>query len=62
MIGFLILIYVNYVGPYKCHSDNPDHIDIYCRKECVRLHPECGHPCDKFCGEKCGLYMSMFSI
>ncbi|CAI2179568.1 15854_t:CDS:10 [Funneliformis geosporum] len=40
--------------PYKCHFDNPDHINIFCRKECIKLHPECLHPCNKFCGEKCG--------
>ncbi|CAG8573395.1 3095_t:CDS:10 [Funneliformis caledonium] len=40
--------------PYKCHFDNPDHINIFCRKECIKLHPECLHPCSKFCGEKCG--------
>ncbi|PKC17959.1 P-loop containing nucleoside triphosphate hydrolase protein [Rhizophagus irregularis] len=40
--------------PYKCHFDNPDHIDIICRKSCTRLHPECKHPCNKSCGDKCG--------
>ncbi|GES78947.1 P-loop containing nucleoside triphosphate hydrolase protein [Rhizophagus clarus] len=40
--------------PYKCHFDNPDHIDIICRKSCTRLHPECNHPCNKPCGDKCG--------
>ncbi|CAG8645234.1 30774_t:CDS:10, partial [Racocetra persica] len=41
--------------PYKCHSDDPQHIGVFCRKDCTRLHPDCGHPCrDKMCGEECG--------
>ncbi|CAG8445859.1 16122_t:CDS:10, partial [Cetraspora pellucida] len=41
--------------PYKCHSDDPQHIGVFCRKDCTRLHPDCGHPCrNKMCGEECG--------
>ncbi|CAG8682106.1 24657_t:CDS:10, partial [Gigaspora margarita] len=41
--------------PYKCHSDDPQHVGVFCRKDCVRLHPDCQHPClNKMCGEECG--------
>lgn len=57
--GFMLIIIASVnifiIGPYKCHFDNPDHIDIICRKSCTRLHPECKHPCNKSCGDKCGL-------
>ncbi|CAG8561182.1 11716_t:CDS:10, partial [Acaulospora morrowiae] len=42
-----------HICPYKCHPDDPNHISIFCKKECNRLH-ECGHPCKRLCGEKCG--------
>ncbi|KAF0547348.1 P-loop containing nucleoside triphosphate hydrolase protein [Gigaspora margarita] len=41
--------------PYKCHSDDLQHIGVFCRKACTRLYPDCQHPCrNKMCGEDCG--------
>ncbi|CAG8550528.1 6058_t:CDS:10 [Dentiscutata erythropus] len=41
--------------PYKCHSDDPQHVGVFCRKDCMRLHSDCQHPClNKMCGEDCG--------
>ncbi|RIA99987.1 AAA domain-containing protein, partial [Gigaspora rosea] len=41
--------------PYKCHSDDMQHIGVFCRKACTRLYPDCQHPCrNKMCGEDCG--------
>ncbi|PKC03010.1 hypothetical protein RhiirA5_452565 [Rhizophagus irregularis] len=39
---------------YKCHSDDPEHIGVKCYERCLRLHPECNHPCPKLCFENCG--------
>ncbi|CAH1761849.1 12644_t:CDS:10 [Entrophospora sp. SA101] len=40
--------------PYKCHSDDPEHVTVYCKKPCARMHRECGHPCSRLCGDDCG--------
>ncbi|KAG9078508.1 hypothetical protein FS749_009464 [Ceratobasidium sp. UAMH 11750] len=39
--------------PYKCHSDDPNHIAIKCQAPCPRLCPQ-QHPCRKLCFEACG--------
>ncbi|RGB37023.1 P-loop containing nucleoside triphosphate hydrolase protein [Rhizophagus diaphanus] len=38
----------------KCHSDDPEHIGVKCNERCLRLLPECYHPCTKLCFENCG--------
>ncbi|PKC62485.1 P-loop containing nucleoside triphosphate hydrolase protein [Rhizophagus irregularis] len=39
---------------YKCHSDDPEHIGVKCNERCLRLLPECYHPCTKLCFDNCG--------
>ncbi|CAG8568516.1 1267_t:CDS:10 [Funneliformis mosseae] len=39
---------------YRCHADDPKHLNVTCQKPCSRLHPRCNHPCDKLCKEDCG--------
>ncbi|GBB94416.1 hypothetical protein RclHR1_02350015 [Rhizophagus clarus] len=39
---------------FKCHTDNPDHIGVICNEHCLKVHPECDHPCQKLCFDKCG--------
>ncbi|CAG8790137.1 22176_t:CDS:2, partial [Gigaspora rosea] len=29
--------------PYKCHSDDMQHVGVRCQKPCMRLHPDCQH-------------------
>ncbi|KAF8599525.1 P-loop containing nucleoside triphosphate hydrolase protein, partial [Ceratobasidium sp. AG-I] len=36
--------------PYKCHSDDPQHITTKCTEPCLRLCP-LSHPCDRECWE-----------
>ncbi|CAG8791248.1 14956_t:CDS:2, partial [Gigaspora rosea] len=43
-----------HICPYKCHPDDMQHIGVRCQKPCMRLHPDCQHPCNKICGEDCG--------
>ncbi|KAI5827612.1 P-loop containing nucleoside triphosphate hydrolase protein [Schizophyllum commune Tattone D] len=42
-----------HVCPYKCHSDDPQHITVHCSQQCLRLCPF-GHPCNKECYRECG--------
>ncbi|OCH91424.1 P-loop containing nucleoside triphosphate hydrolase protein [Obba rivulosa] len=39
--------------PYKCHSDDPNHLSVACMQRCTRLCVR-GHPCNKQCVEQCG--------
>ncbi|PKK69466.1 hypothetical protein RhiirC2_661403 [Rhizophagus irregularis] len=39
---------------YKCHSDDPKHIEIKCFQPCRKPQPVCGHTCPKPCFETCG--------
>ncbi|KAH8107252.1 P-loop containing nucleoside triphosphate hydrolase protein [Cristinia sonorae] len=39
--------------PYKCHSDDPNHLAVQCDQECTKLCVR-GHPCTKRCAEECG--------
>ncbi|KAJ3544380.1 hypothetical protein NM688_g5751 [Phlebia brevispora] len=39
--------------PFKCHSDDPNHVAAICRQQCTRLCAR-GHPCSKSCAEDCG--------
>ncbi|KAH9951524.1 P-loop containing nucleoside triphosphate hydrolase protein [Amylocystis lapponica] len=39
--------------PYKCHSDDTNHLAVACIQRCTRLCPR-GHPCSKQCAEPCG--------
>ncbi|CAG8471028.1 5060_t:CDS:10 [Dentiscutata erythropus] len=40
----------------KCgHTYDPQHIGVSCQKACMRLYPDCQHPCrNKMCWEDCG--------
>ncbi|TRM69481.1 hypothetical protein BD626DRAFT_12882 [Schizophyllum amplum] len=42
-----------HVCPYKCHSDDPQHLTVHCSQQCLRLCSY-GHPCDKECYRDCG--------
>ncbi|KAF8959737.1 hypothetical protein BDZ97DRAFT_1666780 [Flammula alnicola] len=39
--------------PFKCHSDDPNHITVVCSQPCRRLCPR-NHPCRKLCSAACG--------
>ncbi|PCH43420.1 nucleoside triphosphate hydrolase protein [Wolfiporia cocos MD-104 SS10] len=39
--------------PYKCHSDDPNHLAVGCIQRCTRLCVR-GHPCTKQCADPCG--------
>ncbi|EMD37515.1 hypothetical protein CERSUDRAFT_114154 [Gelatoporia subvermispora B] len=39
--------------PYKCHSDDPNHLAVACMQRCTRLCPR-GHPCNRQCVDPCG--------
>jgi hypothetical protein len=43
-----------HICKYKCHSDDPEHIGVKCNENCLKLHPECNHPCPKRCSDDCG--------
>ncbi|GBC01063.1 hypothetical protein RclHR1_04050006 [Rhizophagus clarus] len=43
-----------HICKYKCHSDDPEHIGVKCIERCLRLHPECNHPCQRRCSDDCG--------
>lgn len=36
--------------PPELHETN----SIKCKEPCNKIHPDCGHPCEKACGEDCG--------
>ncbi|KAF8588736.1 hypothetical protein K439DRAFT_1651802 [Ramaria rubella] len=42
-----------HVCPYKCHSDDENHLSILCSQRCLRFCSQ-GHPCDKLCSQSCG--------
>ena len=37
-----------------CHSDDPNHIAVFCPNDCLRIRETCNHPCPKRCGDNCG--------
>ncbi|KAL5513488.1 hypothetical protein ACEPAH_3887 [Sanghuangporus vaninii] len=39
--------------PYKCHSDDENHRNVFCVQPCPKLCPK-GHPCPKQCSDPCG--------
>ncbi|KZT10660.1 P-loop containing nucleoside triphosphate hydrolase protein [Laetiporus sulphureus 93-53] len=43
--------------PYKCHSDDPNHLAVECVQRCMRLCVR-GHPCTKQCADPCGRCMT----
>ncbi|CAG8508580.1 12330_t:CDS:10 [Dentiscutata erythropus] len=49
------LLKCGHTCPYRCHLDDTRHIGVFCQKACIRLYPDCQHPCrNKMCGEDCG--------
>ncbi|KAH7335671.1 hypothetical protein B0J17DRAFT_769501 [Rhizoctonia solani] len=36
--------------PFKCHPDDPQHVNVRCKEPCQRTCP-LSHPCDRECGE-----------
>jgi hypothetical protein len=49
-----ILLPCGHACTYNCHSDDPKHVGVQCRKPCTKLQSECNHPCPKLCYEDCG--------
>jgi len=46
-----------HICPYKCHSDDPNHLSVRCEQRCTRLCVR-GHPCMKQCATPCGRCMT----
>ncbi|CAI2189245.1 4141_t:CDS:2, partial [Funneliformis geosporum] len=49
-----VLLACGHACTYRCHADDPKHINVICQKPCSRFHPRCNHPCDKLCKD-CGI-------